>query len=428
MPQSFSALNYLLPIFTLGVSILFVIQKGHREDAPILLFTVLWFFLLSIHGVVSGMNLVALSTASLMSNFLITLSVLSLTFSFVFWRRTLGSFRSSSGLFSTIVLKHKSATLPKWVLLFIACYSMLITAAMYIAATRIVGSSDVIGSLQFLRHSINYGDASWGWIGYASTPITVFSVYLLVLSRGEGIIGRLILVVTVLCALFIAIISTQRTSIFLLLIAMAFGGSERSLPNARSLMFLGFFLMASFLGVGYFVGKIGSNEASFLTTVYAGRDAFLLYLLTPISAFDASQIWTDPSLDMGYSVRFFQAVLQKLGFSAGELKVLIMPYVYVPKATNVYSFAFVPISDLGIFFPFYYFLVGGLLAFAFSLPRSVPVVRVLQGICYYPLIMTIYQDQFLTLFSTWIQILVVLAICHYLTLFNAGRRSFSALA
>jgi hypothetical protein len=139
------------------------------------------------------------------------------------------------------------------------------------------------------------------------------------------------------------------------------------------------------------------------------------YFITPLSAFDASRVWEASTYDAGYVLRFFQEVLSRIGLDAGAQKELVMPFINVPVPTNVYTFGYVAFSDFGFLFPIYFMLVGLLVGFTFALPRRIPSVRVLQGFCYYPIIMTLYQDQFLTIMSTWVQIILVLGICHAFT-------------
>ena len=250
---------------------------------------------------------------------------------------------------------------------------------------------------------------------YASLSVTVFSVYMLTATKGESLAARFPIILAVISALTIAVVSTQRTSLFMLLIALTFAPSRGPLPSLKVFGILGSVLITAFLGLGFIVGKVGSEDASLGEILTIGMESFLLYFLTPLSAFDSSAIWNNVAGDGGYSLRFFFSVFSRLGLYSGEIKPLVMEFTWVPLPTNVYTFAYVSIADFGGFYLLYHAIIGALLAAVFSLPRAILSVRVLQGFCYYPLFMTLYQDQFITITSTWVQTLILIGICHVVT-------------
>jgi oligosaccharide repeat unit polymerase len=424
MPE-FSLLNYVVPLLFLALS--FLMSLGSKlKNAPASVLIGMWIVLLSVHGLTTGLEITSIYPTSLVANMLMTACVLALAWSLMLWQKLLVGGRKSPGKRQNVNFSRDTIySMSRFSLWLITVYSAVIFYFVYQTASEIVGAVNVLSSLQLLRSQLNYGGAGWGGLDYAGLTVAIFSAYTLVITKGSKPYERFPAYLIFILAIGITIISTQRTTMFMLLIAIAFGSSASVLPKGRHLLILAGSLLGVFFLMGFFVGKIGSETLTLGQTLQSGLDAFLIYFLTPMSAFDASRIWEVTQSDFGFFSRFFQRIYGLTGADVGEVKSIVMKFIYVPMATNVYTFAFVSISDFGLFFPFYFCLVGLLLAVSFSLPRRIPAVKVMQGLCFYPIIMTLYQDQFFTLTSTWLQIIITLLVCHMLTKrrYNIGNRS-----
>lgn len=414
--QDFAIINYALPILFLAISLL-AVGRPNAASAPVVVLIGMWVAVLISHGTVSAFEIAPLYPSGMSANTVLVLNVISLAWSIMIWQFLLvkKSSRYADVSNSNSVAVEVRYSIPQWSLWLMASYALVVFFLVYKKASSIVQTGNVIGSLQLLRSRLNYDGESWGGLEYAATPTIVFSVYVYVVTRDYSFFRKIPFLMLVICTVGIAVISTQRTIIFMLLTAFTFSASRKALPSLRGMLMMFSAMLIAFFSVGFFVGKIGSKDAGISEVLQSGLDAFFLYFLTPISALDASLIWENSPVDAGYTFRFFQKAFAVLGFDVGEVKSLVMDFVNVPLPTNVYTFAYVAVSDFGPMFPLYFFLVGFLLAVAFLMPRNIPAVRVFQGFCYYPIVMTLYQDQFLTLTSSWVQILIVLGMCHLLT-------------
>jgi oligosaccharide repeat unit polymerase len=271
-----------------------------------------------------------------------------------------------------------------------------------------VNNVNVFPYLQLLRTNINYEGSSWGYTKYLGLSLIVISCYLMALKKGSPIKEKIPEIIVVINTLLISIISTQRTSILLLLIGLLFTLSNNRLPRIKTISLNMSLFISIFILVGFYVGKVDENTSTFNIVLLSGIESFVLYLLTPLSALAYSDIWQYPNMDGNYTLRFFFLLFDKFGIYSYEDSSLVMDFVYVPYATNVYTFLGAPVSDFGCLYFFYFMIIGIILGIVFSLPRKQVSYRVLQGFAFYPIIMSVFQDQFLTLTSTWIQILVVI--------------------
>ncbi|MCB1333196.1 MAG: oligosaccharide repeat unit polymerase [Roseivivax sp.] len=424
--SDFHVFDYVFPGAVLLVTALVLMARRPSAHAPVLVLLFLWVFVFAAHWLALAFDMIALFPSGLVPNALVMFSVLTVTLSYVFWRRALGKVMGTAHAGIDMTQEWDGAQrIPRWIQWALVAFAAAAVILMMRKAAQISETSDIFGSMQLLRTRLNYEDASWGLPGYLGIPVTVFGVYMVTLTQGQRLSARLPAFLVIIAALAIAVISTQRTSLFMIAIALTFALSRKALPSLRIFSILGAILIGFFLVVGVLVGKVGQEGATLGEILVTGLDKVLLYLLTPLSAFDASEIWKYPAGDGAYSLRFFISLFHRLGLYSGDIQELVMEFIWVPLPTNVYTFAYVPISDFGMFFPFYHAVIGALLGFVFALPRRRPEVRVLQGFMYYPILMTFFQDQFLTITSTWLQILIVLGLCRLLTR-RSRRRSRAA--
>lgn len=413
--------DYLAPMAVLLVNAIVLLYRSSARNAPALLMTALWLLLFFLHALVSGNNLVPLYPSGIMANSIIAGSVVTFSVAFALSRAlaegnlwTRGAKRDRNTIYST----PPSPLFARM----LAIYAVLVLLLMYLTAIRITGASSLLSSLQNLRFQLNYDGAEWGVVRYLSLSVTVFSVYMVVATREERFSTRWPVFLAVLCSLTMAIISTQRTAIFMQVIALFFASSKGAFPKFKAFAILGSFLIIAFILVGFLVGKIGNFDIGFIDSLSGGLESFLLYLLTPLSALDTSKIWLHSIGDGAFSLRLFQLFGAKMGLFDGEIRDLVMEFVSVPVLTNVYTFAYVAVSDYGAFFFVYYIFVGSLFGVIFSIPRRSVAAATLQGFCYYSILLSVFQDQFVTILSQWIQIIFFILFARFITTTGRFRR------
>ena len=424
-------LAYLFPIFFLLLALAaFHVEGARFVVGPSSVLILIWIAVLALHGSAIGLELVVLYPSTLAANMFVTVGVLAFSI----------SFRVSKSLFGSRVARARPLRQPgavqssKCVRLsrnanfmregVILLYALVVFYLMYTQAQSIIGSSDVFGQLRLLRTRINYEEVEWGLVEYAALSAVVAAVYLGAQSSGRSLRRSLLPAAVLAVAILIAAVSSQRTAVLMVIVGFFFARSASGLPSIRviALSVVGFFGL--FVLIGFLVGKVGNAESGASLVVQSGFQSFALYLLSPLSAFSSSEIWTSTIGESQFTTRFFYRVFESIGLYDGRIQNLVLDFSFVPIATNVYTFAHAPISDFGYGYIAYFSIVGVIYGYAFSFRRESPFVRTIQGLLYYPIVMSVFQDQWMTITSQWIQIIVSAWILH--VLYNVRRRASSS--
>jgi oligosaccharide repeat unit polymerase len=205
--------------------------------------------------------------------------------------------------------------------------------------------------------------------------------------------------------------SAGRTAIFFLLIALSFIALLQR--RVRPLQMLSIFGVAGslvFIVIGMLLNKIGSDSPN--ANALGVLDAFALYLLSGLAAFDLS-IHQPYALGLGSAVfRSVPAVLSALGFKV-EVVSTIKEFVYVPEPTNVYTVFYPYAIDFGVAGVIAFLaLLGWIHASLFrSARQGNPRSLVLYSMSMYPLFMQFFDDQYFSLLSMWINYAVLVVAC-----------------
>ena len=171
--------------------------------------------------------------------------------------------------------------------------------------------------------------------------------------------------------------------------------------------------------------KAGGESLSLSENIASVFSSVLDYLLGGAYAFN-SVVTSGFRLDHGENTfRFFFAAANSLSLTDNKPKELVMPFINNPVISNVYSVYYPYAKD------FWYFgiLFNGLWAYIHSwlyyrVKRSF-IILFLYSILLYPLIMSFFQDQYMSLFSTWLQ--MVLLGCIALPFIRYSHQSRSAI-
>lgn len=356
------------------------------------------------------------------------MALLTMTLSFVFWRNVFGArFTKGGG-----VSRHNSDSagermIPRRIQWTVAAFAAVVLFLIIRRAISISGSVNILMSMQLLRTRLNYEGASWGAVAYLATAVSVFAVYMSTLTKGQGFVERAPATLVTVIAFAIAVVTTQRTAILMLLVALTFARSKEGIPSLRAIGVAGVLFLTFFLVAGFSVGKIGRQGSSIGEILSLGWIAALQYLLTPLSAFSISEVWINPPADGAITLRFFLKALQYFDLYTGHTSDLVQEYVFVPIPTNVYTFAHMAILDFGSAYFCYFLVIGVIIGLIFSFPRRGPFGRSLQGFSYYAIIMTVFQDQFFSIASQWLQIFLALFICYAVTRNRSRPRGVTTL-
>lgn len=135
----------------------------------------------------------------------------------------------------------------------------------------------------------------------------------------------------------------------------------------------------------------------------------ITYLSGSILAFDKTMT-NHAYMGMGaYSFRFFVAVFDKIAGTNNAVSIVNEFTQIGTVTTNVYTFYDFYLRDFGILYALIaQFIAGCLHGTAYKkMKRNNLVGSVFYALLMYPLIMQFFQDQYLSLFSTWIQAAII---------------------
>jgi len=206
--------------------------------------------------------------------------------------------------------------------------------------------------------------------------------------------------------------SSGRTFLIWLLTGLAFleyfrGGRGKRLAVAGfSALAFGFFVVN-----GVMSGKLGSPGESLLGQAASTWDGVTVYVAGPLAALDASIQGLVPQPPGTLLFRSLVAFLNRLGMG-GSPELLVQSYAFVPMPVNVYTFYRPYLDETGVLGVLaFQFLLGAVTTWTWARARTRKgAYSIVAALLMYPLVMQIFQDQYLTLLSTWVQIGLVLGL------------------
>lgn len=294
----------------------------------------------------------------------------------------------------------------KGVINFILILSTLSAPFALMKALSIAQEVGIINTYISLRMGINSQEYSIGVFEYFSTPLIVI---ILRLFQDKGIYTKkrqnILLIYSILLCVFYMTINTGRTGYLMLITAILVVKYSKEKISFRSLFFsiTGFIFI--FFTFGLLSRKGGSVENTLKENLFGLFENLSQYIVTPFVAFSIylEDYFFRPSLLFGQNTfRIFYAVLGKFSDKV-EANEVVQEFVQTPYSTNVYGALHYYISDFGIL----YGLFISLLIFIFLqwiyYNRSNHDIQLLYSLTIYYWIMFIFQDQLLSILSTWIQ-------------------------
>jgi oligosaccharide repeat unit polymerase len=307
----------------------------------------------------------------------------------------------------------------KWLLVF-----LLGMFPIYIKAIVNIVDNSKLANVNFylaLRHEYVNNGINLGVLDYLNT-ISVFSFAFVqykfnFLSNGQlanrkNILYKCLFYLVVFAYAFL---STGRTYFVLLLsIYIAFKVISKSIKKYH-IVFASVLVMVIFIANALILGKGASVDNSASENANSIFNNFTIYFLGGAYGFN-SLMKTDFIFEYGENVfRFFISVAHALGITSLQPKELVMPYITSPIDSNVYSMYYNYFKDFGYFGLFFNAIWGALHTFFYC--KAKLNFRFLNVCCYallmYPLLMSFFQDQYMSLLSTWIQLLFFAIIANF---------------
>lgn len=282
-----------------------------------------------------------------------------------------------------------------------------------IASYRVFLASNIDNFFVGLRTELSYGDEDIGPVKYLiSFSFVVYAINLYSYLNVRSKKNLTLHIISILAVITYAVFSTGRTFFFLIL-AIYLGISY--IQGKRFSLRRNFFLLTVFLvfftSMGIFYGKGGDSGDTIKDNLYPASQTTAIYLASSLNALDYElnhnfQINYNGQNTLGFFSKVL-SVINKENSKTQENK-LVKEFVFIPYPTNVYTVYSPYIKDFG----FIYVL---LMLSLFSIIHTLLFCKALHGkkirfVIYftfmlYPLMMSFFQDQYMTLFSTWLQII-----------------------
>lgn len=275
----------------------------------------------------------------------------------------------------------------------------------YLKAIELANGQSIFTIIGFmtLRNSITYEGRDFGIFGYL-TPLSMIVAMVTAVGFRNRQISFLFFLITLAVAFFYCYMATGRTYILMLFCFVFMPFFVANIFSKKSLIVASVAFVSIFVFIAGMSSKGVSFDNSFSQNVRTFQENIVGYTTAPFVAM--SQLFSnfdEPEYGIN-SLRFFFAVMQKLGLAEVQSVELVKEYVMTPFPTNVYTVYEVYYRD---FLYYGYFIPPLFLLLHFFLYRY-SVIKggrwiMLYTMSTYPLVMVFFQDQYFSLISQWIQ-------------------------
>ncbi len=264
-----------------------------------------------------------------------------------------------------------------------------------------------------LKYEISYGEANFGpFIYLLQLSYVVFAINLHAWYIDKNKKNLVVLLVTLLCTLSYAVFASGRLSLFMILciyLGVTFF-SGKKIP-IRKIAMPAFFFFLLFFIAGVIYKKGGDIDNSFNENLSAGTENLALYLVVPLDGLDLDlSRHISESTDGERTLRFFIKLANETGIAPNvKPKKLLQEFVLTPYPTNVYTFYSSYILDFGKIYAWAMLFFYGMLH-TFFYDASL-LKRRLRTVLYYsfllfPMMLTFFDDLYMSVFSFWLQMVV----------------------
>lgn len=282
-----------------------------------------------------------------------------------------------------------------------------------LASYRVFLASNIDNFFVGLRTELSYGEEDIGPLKYlVSFSFVIYSINLFSYLNEKNKKNLILLLISLTAVITYAIFSTGRT-FFLMILAIYLGISYiqgKRISLKRNILLFGLFLVF-FTSMGIFYGKGGDTNDTIKDNLYPASQITATYLTSSLNALDYE---LNNNFHINYdgqnTLRFFKKLFDAFNTEPSQAQdgKLIKEFVFVPYPTNVYTFYSPYIKDFGILYALVMlsiFSVIHTLLFCKALHSKNIRFVIYYAFMLYPLMMSFFQDQYISLFSTWLQII-----------------------
>jgi oligosaccharide repeat unit polymerase len=393
---------YIVFLFIIGLNVLFNYYLNKTTGYPPFLFSLVWFIIVFFHFLCYTFDLVTIFGLSFKALAIYTLGVVMFTLgglaiklkvNFEYSNQDENHFFEIRKNFDTVLILITLIFLPFFL---ISSYRLAIEYMIFDSLFAGLRNSTIQEQdIGFSKYGTNFAYISF---------FLQFYIYSIKKNNSTKLfISALILLI--FCAF-----STGRT-FFIVYLSLIFGiliVFQKLKKKHLFYAFSGFLIL--FSTVGILLNNGGSTENNLEENISGLAGNFMIYLLGSLSAFDAF-IHSNYIITYGEnSFRFIYSVLYKIGSLESKPSELVDQYVSIPFDTNVYTLYKIYFQDFGILFMM-------LVVFCMSLLHTYYYLKAINGrqfmptfiysVMLYPLFMSFFQEQYLSLMPTWIYFIFI---------------------
>ena len=290
---------------------------------------------------------------------------------------------------------------------------VLIGLPFYIEASyRVFLASNIDNFFVGLRLELSYGDEDIGITKYLTfLSFFVFAINYYVLLREKNKLNQGLVVLSLLVALIYSIFATGRTYYFIIFsVYLGINYFYNKKYSVKKYLWSILVFTLLFISVGIIYNKGGNTENSFRENLHSSSEITAIYLVSSLNALD---IELSNNVKAKYpgenTLLFFVKVLHSFGFIPNIREgTLVSEFVFVPYPTNVFTIYSPYIRDFGKAYAWFMIgLFGMLHTWLFYKATHTRSLRYTLYFSFmlYPLLMSFFQDQYLSLLSTWLQLI-----------------------
>jgi oligosaccharide repeat unit polymerase len=285
--------------------------------------------------------------------------------------------------------------------IFLAC-STATLPLMIVKAYQLVSQSDYNIFFIALRLALEENDSTgYGLLGYAAV-LSFFTTFLYAIEPRTRVSEKLQFYFSLAISLAYAVLSTGRTTVFLVVAVLVGIALMQGRFNFKKLIFSGFVFLLSFAFFAIVTRKGGSLDVSVSENISSIGEQLLMYDVGPLPAFDQVVRANEP---LGYGQNTFLGALNLVRkFTGKPRKSPIQEFVDVPFPANVYTGIHPVYKDFGIVgVVFAFALIGALSTYFYVKGLSGDRLHIFYySLALFPLFFVTFSDQYFVPMPTWI--------------------------
>ena len=399
-------LSFIFLQFLLFVANYQIMKK--RIMHPAVLFSLLWSTVLLLHFIFKLTILPDLFPLSISTFFIFFIGTLA--FSFGGFIQTI-LWQKKHTEIAPVKIGQSNINLTLRIILLII---LVVGLPFYIqAAYRVFLASNIDNFFVGLRTELSYGSEDIGPLKYlVSLSYVILAINMYCYFKEKKRTNNILLIASFLITITYAVFVTGR-GLFLELLLIYLGLSyllNKKFSTKKLFYFFAFFILV-FVSIGVMYGKGGSEENTVKENIQPITEVTAVYLASPLNALEWERHHQlQINYDGNHSLRFFMKIAEQLKLvPSAKVEELTQPFVFVPYPTNVYTIYSPYIRDFGNFYAWcMLFLFGFIHTFVYFKAVSTKSIRysVYFSFLLFPLFMSFFEDQYMSLFSTWLQVFV----------------------